>query len=217
MATISLRRIANSESGAEAAVMDIAGDIANVEGVKTNITVVEDPKTGNYLAEMTIVVPPEAELDQVQKEKLKRFTDLDEKREELTDDFVAVKNPELANDQNQYQDLVAEAIEDDLASAATVTVQNELLVKYDVLQIDQVEYNDAQPEDEIIVNKSDIGEMIPDPAPEADAEFGVGLTAEVVEEREARQAEKEKHAANSPEEPSRKKKQAPDDEFKPAA
>lgn len=205
MATYTITQTAGTEAQAEGAVLGIIGDIASIDGVGEPSVVVEE-EGGTFLAVATITIPDDVQLDDVQKEKLSRYTNLDEKSEELETDFDQAENDDDI-------DLVAEAVGPVMVATMAERAENGAL---DTVSADQVEDNNSTAEDEIIVSETDIGDIIPEPAPEAADEFGAGLTAEAVEAREERQAEKEKQVANAPEAPSQKNsKDKPEEDLEP--
>jgi hypothetical protein len=203
MATYTITQTASTESQAEGAVLGIIGDVSTIDGVgEPNIVVQEEG--GTFLAVATITIPDDVKLDDVQKERLARYTDLDEKSAELETDFEQAEN-------NEAKDLTAEAV----AAAAMARMEEDArLDDSDTIQEDQLENNNTNPEDEITIDENEIGQIEIDPAPELD-EKTVAVAGAAEETADNKDEEPKMANLDREPEPQNKKKQKPEDDLEP--
>lgn len=153
MATFTITQTGSTEEQAEGAALGIVSDILSIDGVGEPDVVVEE-SGGTFLAVLTIIIPDDIELDDVQREKLSRYTNLDDKSEELSEDFEEAENGETI-------DPVAEIV----GAVAVAKMQEGEVVNDTVVDESQVGGNEG-PEKDLTVDENNIGEMVAESAPE---------------------------------------------------
>lgn len=174
MAVYSITQIAGTLEQAERAVMGILADIADIPGVgEPEVITEKDGKV--FLATATIVIPDDIQLDEVQREKLERYTNLDEKSEEFTADF---EQAEEGEDQTPDDPIVAAAALNDRIK----DMEPDLPPIDETSVVGQGSNQDA--EGDIQVAENDIGDLLPDPAPEMQEETVLAAGASEDEEKD---------------------------------
>lgn len=178
MAVYSITQIAGTQEQAERAVMGILTDIVDIPGVgEPEIATEKDGKV--FLAVATIVIPDDIQLDEVQRDKLERYTNLDEKSEEFVANF---EDAEEGDDQTPQDPIIAAAATSDRINDMTPEVP--AMDETDSVSTQQTVRNDA--EGDIQVAENDIGNLVPDPAPEMQEEtvLAAGASEDKEKDRE---------------------------------